>query len=69
MLLPGSRSIMMVNGGTAPDPLVWDQGSKPKFRKLGIRVTEDLASLPGPPLGFLILIGFRCMQVTLLMLT
>ena len=39
-------------GGTAPDPLVWDQGSKPKFRKLDIRVTEDLASLPGPP-GFL----------------
>ena len=32
-------------GGTAPDPLVWDQGSKPK-------VNVDLASLPGP-LGFL----------------
>ena len=39
-------------GGTAPDPLVWDRGSKPKVRKLDIRVTEDLASLPGPP-GFL----------------
>ena len=39
-------------GGTAPDPLVWDQGSKPKVRKLAIRVTVDLASLPGPP-GFL----------------
>ena len=39
-------------GGTAPDPLVWDQGSKPKVRKLAIRVTVDLASLPGPS-GFL----------------
>ena len=39
-------------GGTAPHPLVWDQGSKPQVRKLDIRVTEDLASLPGPP-GFL----------------
>ena len=39
-------------GGTAPDPLVWDQGSRPKARKLAIRVTVDLASLPGPP-GFL----------------
>ena len=24
-------------GGTAPDPLVWDQGSKPKARKVAIR--------------------------------
>ena len=39
-------------GGTAPDPLVWDQGSKPKVRRLAIRVTVDLASLPAPP-GFL----------------
>ena len=39
-------------GGTAPDPLVWDQGSRPKVRKLHIRVDVDLASLPGPP-GFL----------------
>ena len=39
-------------GGTAPDPLVWDQGSKPKVRKPAVRVTVDLASLPGPP-GFL----------------
>ena len=39
-------------GGTAPHPLVWDQGSRPKVRKLGIRVNVDLASLPGPP-GFL----------------
>ena len=39
-------------GGTAPDPLVWDQGSRPKVRKLAIRINVDLASLPGPP-GFL----------------
>ena len=39
-------------GGIAPDPLVWDQVSRPKVRKLAIRVTVDLASLPGPP-GFL----------------
>ena len=39
-------------GGTAPDPLVWDQVSRPKVRKLAIRVNVDLASLPGPP-GFL----------------
>ena len=36
-------------GGTAPDPLVWDQGSRPKVRKLHVRVNVDLASLPGPP--------------------
>ena len=35
--------------GTAPDPLVWDQGGKPKTRMLAIRVNVDLASLPGPP--------------------
>ena len=39
-------------GGTAPDPLVWDQGSRAKVRKLAIRVNVDLASIPGPP-GFL----------------
>ena len=39
-------------GGTAPDPLVWDQGSRPKVRKLAIRINVDFASLPGPP-GFL----------------
>ena len=39
-------------GGTAPDPLVWDQESRPKVSKLAIRVNVDLASLPGPP-GFL----------------
>ena len=36
-------------GGTAPDPLVWDRGSRPKVRRLAIRVNVDLASLPGPP--------------------
>ena len=39
-------------GGTAPDPLVWDQGSRRKVCKLDIRVTVVLASLPGPA-GFL----------------
>ena len=31
--------------GTAPDPLVWDQGGRPKACKLAIRVTVDFASL------------------------
>ena len=39
-------------GGTAPDPLVWDQGGRQKARKLAIRINVDPASLPGPP-GFL----------------
>ena len=39
-------------GGTAPDPLVWDQACSPEVRKLAIRVNVDLASPPGPP-GFL----------------
>ena len=39
-------------GGTAPDPLVWDQGGRQKVRRTHIRVNVDLASLPGPP-GFL----------------
>ena len=39
-------------GGTAPDPLVWDQGGGKKTRKKDARVNVDLASLPGPP-GFL----------------
>ena len=38
--------------GTAPDPLVWDQGSKPETRKIAVRVHVDLASL------FLALPGF-----------
>ena len=34
--------------------ILWfgDQGSRPKVRKLAIRLNVDLASLPGPP-GFL----------------
>ena len=39
-------------GGSAPGPLVWDQGSERKQRKTDIRVNVDLAFLPGPP-GFL----------------
>ena len=39
-------------GGTAPDPLVWDQGGRKKTRRTDIRINVDLASLPGP-LGFL----------------
>ena len=39
-------------GGTAPDPLVWDQGGPKKARKLGIRINVDPASLPAPPPGF-----------------
>ena len=39
-------------GGTAPDPLVWDQGGRKKTRRTDIRVTVDLASLPGS-IGFL----------------
>ena len=42
----------MMVGGTARDPVVWDQGSRTKVRKLAIRVTVDLASLPCSP-GFL----------------
>ena len=38
-------------GGTDLDPLVWDQWSRPKVRKLAIRVNVDLAYLPGLP-GF-----------------
>ena len=52
-------------GGTAPDPLVWDQGSRPKVRKLAIRVTVELASLPGPS-GFLNSSWFRLMLDTFL---
>ena len=46
-------------GGTALDPLVWDQGGPKKARKLYIRVNVDLAFLPSPP-GFL---GGPWMQV------
>ena len=33
-------------GGTAPDPLVWDQGSKLEVRKLAIRVSDDISAWP-----------------------
>ena len=36
-------------GGSAPDPLVWDQGSKRKQREADIRVNVDVASLLRPP--------------------
>ena len=39
-------------GGSALDPLVWDQGSRRKRRKVDVRVNVDLAGLPGRP-GFL----------------
>ena len=35
-------------GGSAPDPLAWDQGGPRKVRKTDIRINVDLASLPGP---------------------
>ena len=39
-------------GGTAPDPLVWDQGGRPKARKLAILgLTWTLPLFPAP--GFL----------------
>ena len=38
--------------GTAPDPLVWDQGGRRKVRRTDSSFNVDLASLPGPP-GFL----------------
>ena len=38
-------------GGTAPDPLFWDQGGRPKVRKIDIVVHVELASFLGPP-GF-----------------
>ena len=34
-------------GGTAFDPLVWDQRCRFKLRRVETRVHEDLASLPG----------------------
>ena len=39
-------------GGTARDPLVWDQGGRKKARRTDIRVNIKLASSQGP-LGFL----------------
>ena len=39
-------------GGTAPDLLVWEQGSGSKQRKVHNRVVVDLSTLPGPPVFF-----------------
>ena len=39
-------------GGSATDPLVWDQGSRKKHRKDDTRVNVDVATMLGP-LGFL----------------
>ena len=39
-------------GGTAPDPLVWDQGGWRKVRRTDVWVNVDLASLPSPPCFF-----------------
>ena len=58
---------MMARSGTAPDPLVWDQGSRPKARKLAIRVNVDLASLLGLP-GFFGGPWIQVMVVTFLVL-
>ena len=35
-------------GGTAPDPLVWSAGARPKRRRL-VHAVRDRAFLPGPP--------------------
>ena len=40
------------NGGSGPDPLVWDHGSKREQRVTDIWVNVDLETLPGP-VGFL----------------
>ena len=49
--------------------LVWDQGGRPKVRKLAIRVNVDLASLTWAPPGFLNFgLDYRLMLVTLLVL-
>ena len=38
-------------GGSAPDLLVWDQGSRKKQRQVDVGVSVDHAAHPGPP-GF-----------------
>ena len=45
-----SRAVVNHDGGegTAPDPLVWSVGARPKRRRL-VHAVRDLASLPGPP--------------------
>ena len=42
----------MEGEGCAPDPLVRDEGSRRKQRKVDVRINVDIAVLPGPP-GFL----------------
>ena len=37
-----------LRGGTAPDPLVWSVGTRPKRRRL-VHAVRDRAFLPGPP--------------------
>ena len=34
--------------GTAPDPLVWSAGARPKSRRV-VHAVRDRAFLPGPP--------------------
>ena len=51
-------------GGTAPDPLVWDQSGRRKVRRTVFWVNVDLGSLPGPP-GFF---GCKFMVVVFLVL-
>ena len=59
-----SRAVVNHDGfaGTAPDPLVWSAGSLPKRRRL-VHAVRDLALLPGPPDGGLLVL------LLLLMLT
>ena len=47
-------------GGSAPDPLFWDQGSRNKQCKVDVRFNVDLASLPGY-LDSCMVHGFRFM--------
>ena len=54
-------------GGSARDPLVWDQGAPWKVRKTDIRVNVDLASLLGP-CGSCMANGCRFTMVALLVL-
>ena len=52
MIAISQVSVNQGRGCTAPDPLVWDQGSRPKQRRVDSRVNVDLATPLGPP-GFL----------------
>ena len=46
-------------GGSASDPLVWDQGSRKKQRQVDVGVSVDHAAHPGPPGFFCRVLGFR----------